>query len=74
MKKLALTEFIILLGGTLFAWSNFGYELYHWFNNQACTLGCAVGLVNPFYTPCFYGAIAFTLAFVVSIFILRKAQ
>jgi len=57
MKKLAWAEFIILLGGTVFAWSNFSYELYNYLNQQACSFGCAVGVVNPFYTPCFYGAI-----------------
>ena len=74
MKKLALTEFIILLAGTIFAWSNFGYELYNWLNAKACTFGCAAGVVNPFHTSCFYGAICFTLAFIVSIFILKKSR
>jgi hypothetical protein len=72
VKKLVIVEFFILLIGTLFAWSNFGYELYSWLNNQECTLGCAQGLVNPFLTPCFYGACFFTLAFVLSAVMLKK--
>jgi len=74
MRKLAITEFIILLIGTIFAWGNFGYELYNYMNNQACTLGCAQGLVNPFLTPCFYGACFFLIAFIISAFILKKSK
>ena len=73
MKKIAWAEFIILLCGTVFAWSNFSFELFNWLNSKTCTFGCAAGIVNPFYTPCFYGAIFFTVAFVLSVFILRQA-
>ncbi|PWB38505.1 MAG: hypothetical protein C3F02_04080 [Parcubacteria group bacterium] len=72
MKKLIITEFFILLAGTLFAWTNFGIELNDWLNKRACTTGCAQGLVNPFLTPCFYGACFFLLAFIISTSILRK--
>lgn len=71
MQKIILAEFIILLCGTIFAWSNFGLELYNWLKHKACTTGCAVG-VNPFLTPCFYGAVFFTVAFVLSVFILKN--
>lgn len=79
MKKLITAQFIILLIGTVFAWSNFANELFNWLNNQPCATGCSAAnsAVNPFYTPCFYGAIFFTLAFVVSIVIMasfRKQQ
>ena len=69
MKKLITTQFIILLIGTVFAWSNFTNELFAWLNNKACETGCsATGqVVNPFLTPCFYGALFFTLVFVVSL-------
>jgi len=73
-KKLIIAQFIILLGGTLFAWTNFTIELINWLNKKACTTGCAVGLVNPFLTPCFYGAIFFTIAFILSALILRKSS
>jgi hypothetical protein len=74
MKKLALAQFIVLLAGTLFAWTNFGIELVDWLNKRACTTGCAVGLVNPFLTPCFYGAVVFLLAFILSAVMLKKVK
>lgn len=74
MKKLILSQFIILLGGTLFAWGNFTYELVNWLNKKECILGCAVGLKNPFLTPCFYGAIFFTISFILSVLILKKSK
>jgi hypothetical protein len=68
MRKIIKTQFFVLLIGTVFAWSNFALELFAWLNNQACTTGCsATGeVVNPFLTACFYGAIFFTLAFILS--------
>jgi len=72
MRKIIIAQFIILLAGTIFAWGNFAYELINWLNKRACTTGCVIGLVNPFLTPCFYGAIFFTIAFVLSVLILRK--
>jgi len=74
MKKLIWTQFYLLLAGTLFAWFNFSIEFKDWINNEACTLGCSAGneVVNPFITPCFYGAIFFLLSFVLSCFILRE--
>jgi len=67
-----MAQFIVLLCGTLFAWGNFGYELYNWMKHKKCTTGCTVG-VNPFLTPCFYGAIFFTIAFVLSSMILMNS-
>lgn len=72
MKSLIIAQFVVLLCGVLFAWGNFGYELYNWLHNKACATGCSVGLVNPFLTPCFYGALFFTIAFVLSCLILAK--
>ena len=74
MRKLILIQFVVLLLGTAFAWTNFTIELVNWLNKRACTLGCAVGLVNPFLTPCFYGAIFFLIAFILSINILNRAK
>lgn len=73
MRKIIVTQFILLLAGTIFAWGNFSLELWNWLNKQACTTGCAVGLVNPFLTPCFYGAIFFLLAFILSAMLLKKS-
>ena len=73
MKKLIKTQFFVLLLGTVFAWGNFGVELNNWLNDKACTTGWAVG-ANPFVTPCFFGALFFTLAFVLSIKMLKKSK
>ncbi len=74
MKNLIIAQFIILLAGTIFAWANFGIELVDWLNKRACSTGCAVGLVNPFLTPCFYGALVFALAFVLSAVLLAGSK
>lgn len=74
MKRIALTQFIILLAGTLFAWTNFILELINWLNKRSCTTACVVGLKNPFLTPCFFGAVFFTLAFILSIALLKKSS
>jgi hypothetical protein len=74
MKKIITIQFYVLLLGTLFAWANFAYELKNWLNNQANPLGCVPGITNPFLTPCFYGALFFTLAFVLSVILLKKSK
>ena len=75
MKKIIIAQFVVLLLGTLFAWGNFSYELYNWLNERACTLGCPATFgTNPFLTPCFYGALFFTLAFVLSAVLLGKSR
>jgi hypothetical protein len=73
MKKIILTQFFVLLAGTLFAWFNFAKEWIAYFQKTSCTLGCAAG-INPFLTPCFGGAIFFTIAFVLSIMLVRKSK
>jgi len=73
MQKLILIQFFILLGGTIFAWSNFVIELIDWMKNRACTTGCAAGAVNPFLTPCFYGALFFGIAFILSLMLLLRS-
>ncbi|MFH1036663.1 MAG: hypothetical protein V1756_01160 [Patescibacteria group bacterium] len=74
MKKNILTQFIVLLAGTLFAWTNFGIELADWLGKRACTIGCSADITNPFLTPCFGGAVFFTIAFVLNIIIFRKEK
>jgi len=66
MKNLLIAEFVILLSGTIFAWYNFFQEFTSWTNQQACTVGCSAGLENPFLSPCFFGAIVFTISLVLS--------
>ena len=71
MTKIITIQFVVLLLGTAFAWFNFTKELIDWLQKKSCTTGCATGLVNPFLTPCFYGAIFFTVALALSIVLLR---
>lgn len=72
MRKIIWMQFIVLLCGTLFAWFNFAQELVDWLAQRACAAGCAAGSANPFFAPCFYGAIFFTIAFILSAVLLRK--
>lgn len=74
MKKIILTQFIILLAGTIFAWYNFIQEYINWLEKGTCTSGCAVGLTNPFLSACFYGAIFFTIAFILNIILVKKSK
>jgi len=73
MKNIIISQFIILLIGTVFAWYNFGREFYDWLKVGSCQTGCVVGSINPFLTPCFYGAIFFLVAFVLSVILLKKS-
>lgn len=72
MEKIIMYQFVVLLVGTLFAWINFIIEFVAWRRHKACTTGCTPGgkVVNPFLTPCFYGAIFFTIAFKLSMILL----
>lgn len=75
MKKAIIAQFIVLAIGTIFAWTNFTIELIDWLNKRSCTLSCTGGqLVNPFLTPCFYGALFFLTAFIISAYILKKSR
>jgi len=76
MRKIIIAQFIILLAGTLFAWSNFTWEFVNWLNNKSCATGCVAytATANPFFTACFYGAIFFTTAFVLSAILLKKSK
>lgn len=71
MKNLIKAQFIVLLIGFLFAWTNFTIELISWWNKKNCALGCASAGTIPFLTPCFGGAIFFTIAFILSIVIMK---
>ena len=66
----------ILLGaGTIFAWSNFSYEVYKFIQLPpgAPAIGCSGQLIqNPCQTPCFWGAVIFLVAFVSSLLILQS--
>lgn len=72
MKKIIIAQFIILAIGTLFAFINFFLELMAWVNKKGCTTGCATPGINPFLTPCFYGALFFGASFVLSCILMKK--
>lgn len=65
----------LLAAGTVFAWGNFTYEVYRFMQSQPAVsaFSCPAGVVavNPLMTPCFYGALIFLTALVVSILIIR---
>jgi len=60
-------QFWVLLGGTIFAWYNFLSEFISWKQGKKCKVGCPVNAKNPFLTPCFGGAVFFTIALVLNI-------
>ena len=68
----------LLAAGTLFAWGNFGYEAYRFLQPDAGTspYSCPPGApaTNPLLAPCFYGALLFLTALVISLLILRSRE
>ncbi len=64
----------LLLAGALFAWSNFGIQLFDFYENvSGSQVSCSgVPTSNPFLTPCFYGSVIFLIAFALSIVITRR--
>ncbi len=76
MHKIIKIQFVVLLLGTVFAWTNFGLELNKWLKNKDCTGGCFIGegTQNPFLSACFYGAVFFTISFILSAMIKMKSK
>ena len=67
----------LLIAGTIFAWGNFAYEVFRYTRQRAeLPFGCPPGeeIVHPLMTPCFYGALIFLTALVISILILRASR
>jgi hypothetical protein len=68
----------LLAAGTVFAWGNFAYEVYRFYGapKAALPLSCPPGesAVHPLLAPCFYGALIFFGALVVSVLIVRPLQ
>ncbi len=65
----------LLIAGTIFAWGNFGLEVYKFYSSEvAGKVSCSgVATDNVFLTPCFYGSAIFLSALIVSI-IIRKSR
>jgi hypothetical protein len=57
----------LLIGGTVFAWSNFLYEAYKFYLPTNVTkIGCSgIEVVSIFATPCFYGAIIYLVSLTI---------
>ena len=67
--------FWLLLGATIFAWTNTSYTFYKYYadNPGIPYFGCpAERIDNPFTTACFMGATAFLVALIINIFYKRK--
>lgn len=58
----------LLIGGTVFAWTNFGYEAYKFYlSTTKVKVSCSgVPTTNIFTTPCFFGASIFLLALIAT--------
>ncbi|HET9764661.1 MAG TPA: hypothetical protein VFR50_14165 [Casimicrobiaceae bacterium] len=59
----------LLAAGTLFAWGNFAYEVYQYLQPQSppSAFSCPpLGAANPLTAPCFYGAIIYLSALLLS--------
>jgi hypothetical protein len=67
----------LLIAATVFAWGNFAYEVYRYLQPHpapgafSCPTGEAVA--HPLATPCFYGAMIYLCALLVS-FAIRRSR
>ena len=64
----------VLAIGTLFSWTTLVLDYRHFFDSGGRVFefsGCAVA--NPLATPCFYGALAFAVALLWSVAVVRAA-
>jgi len=69
----------LLTAGTVFAWGNFGYEVYRYLQPRPApsAFSCpavADAATNPLAAPCFYGAIIYLSALLVSRLLLRNGR
>lgn len=65
--------YFLLIGSTVFAWSNFTYELYKFYFTSGPKTSCS-GIItsSPFLTPCFYGSVIYLLSLITIIIIKRS--
>lgn len=73
MHKFYKLQSLVLLAGTIFVWftvyTDFS-RFYKFYGSLTRIQNCVIP--NPITTPCFYGAFAFLIAFIWSLFILKK--
>lgn len=66
---------ILLIAGTIFAWSNFSLELIKFYSSNTEKLSCSgVPTNNVFLTPCFFGAAVFLLTLIVATIIKYRKE
>jgi hypothetical protein len=65
---------VFLIAGTIFAWSNFSFEIYNFYFKKAATkVSCSgVATDNVFTTACFIGSMLFLLSLIISLLINKK--
>ncbi len=65
---------IFLIAGTIFAWSNFSFEIFNfYFRKTATKVSCSgVTVDNIFTTACFIGSMLFLGSLIISLVINRK--
>ncbi len=75
MKKLLVVQTVVLLFGAVFAWQsvtkNF-IRFYHIEGTIFKVTNCSIP--NPITEACFYGAVAFVVAFLLSLVIIRTQE
>ena len=72
IKKLYITQVLVLLGGVAFSWHAVYVDFVRFYNTEGTILkikDCVYP--NPVVTPCFYGAIVFLVAFIWALYVLR---
>lgn len=75
MKKLYIIQSLVLLAGTAFAWFTVVNDILRFIDVEGTFFkikDCVIP--NPVTTACFYGAFAFLIAFVWSLYILNKTD
>lgn len=72
-KKYSYLKYL-LIGGTAFAWANFTYEAYKFYQPfNTSKIGCSgIEVINIFNTPCFYGALIYLLALFIFLNLKKK--
>ncbi len=72
MKKLFQLQSIVLLIGTIFAWYTVYTDFVRFYAVEGTIFKVQDSIIpNPVATPCFYGAFAFLIAFIWSLYIIK---
>jgi len=66
IKKFLFLKYL-LIGGTVFAWTNFAYEAYKFYlPSNTAKIGCSgIEVESIFTTPCFFGALIYLTALLI---------